>query len=449
MKRDLQKVIAHVDTFLKQKMAAARTPALTIALLDREQTLYVGTYGYANLETRTPLTPQHLFEIGSVGKVFTAVAILQLHEQGQLDLHAPVTDYLPWFAVNNPFAQPITLHHLLRNTSGLGAGLDFSPDGRGEVWELRQTTLGFAPGSQVHYSNVGYKVLGLVLEAVTQRPYPDIIERQILQPLGMTQSVAQITHDTRARLAVGYMPVHDDRPFHASRPLMPAPWLETNTGDGAIAATAADMARFWRMLLNEGMGENGRILSPESYRLLLQWGQDLEAYDDWAYGLYRFAVEGTERIFHTGDMPGYMASLTADLETGLGVVVLLTQPPAYSTPFYPLSLLQAWRQGERLPRPPAAPDPLRVDNAADYAGEYRCGDKRLTVVAEKKRLFLLHDGARLPLEMQEEDVFYTPHAPFDRFMLEFGREEEALTTLHVHHDDDDHHHDDDDHHHDD
>ena len=200
MKRDLQKVIAHVDTFLKQKMAAARTPALTIALLDREQTLYVGTYGYANLETRTPLTPQHLFEIGSVGKVFTAVAILQLHEQGQLDLHAPVTDYLPWFAVNNPFAQPITLHHLLRNTSGLGAGLDFSPDGRGEVWELRQTTLGFAPGSQVHYSNVGYKVLGLVLEAVTQRPYPDIIERQILQPLGMTQSVAQITHDTRARL---------------------------------------------------------------------------------------------------------------------------------------------------------------------------------------------------------------------------------------------------------
>ncbi|MCA9969162.1 MAG: beta-lactamase family protein [Anaerolineales bacterium] len=421
----MQALLRQVDAFIGGKMAAAQTPALALALTDARQTLSVRAYGQADLAAQAPLTPDHLFPIGSIGKLFTAVALLQLHAQRRVDLHAPVTAYLPWFEVGNPFGAPPTLHHLLRNTAGLVAGSDAAPDGRGEVWNLRQTALGFAPGSAYSYSNVGYKILGLVIEAVTGRPYPAVVQSAILDPLGMRQTAPAITHVLRPAMAVGYAGLYDDRPYHPGQPLVSAPWVETDTGDGAIASTAGDMAIFLRALLNGGVGANGPILRPASYRLLLQAGEDLTGCDDWAYGLYRYAAAGSERLFHSCDMPGYMASLAADLTAGLGVVVLMSQPPAYGTPFYPLALLQAWQQAAPLPPPPAEPDPLLVPNALEYAAVYRRGERVLEVAAAGQRLFAVVGGERIPLLRQADDVFYTPHPALDLFLLKFEREAAA------------------------
>src|SRR4051794_31944425 len=153
---------AHIDRFVEQTMEEHATPGIALAITSREQLLSTRTYGYANNETRAPVTDETLFEIGSIGKSFTAICLLQLAEEGVVDLHAPVTSYLQWFSVRSEH-EPITLHHLLTHTAGLIRGSDFSPDPRFEVWALRDS-LAVAPGDKARYSNAGYKVLGLVLE---------------------------------------------------------------------------------------------------------------------------------------------------------------------------------------------------------------------------------------------------------------------------------------------
>ena len=200
------------------------------------------------------------------GKPFTAVCLLQLAEEGVIDLHAPVTTYLPWFAVRSQHA-PITIHHLLSHTAGIIEGTDFPVDARFEVWALRETDA-VDPGKRGWYSNVGYKALGFLLEAVTGKPYAKIVQERILDPLGMTRSVATITHDARRRFAVGYVPYYDDRPWRPAHGLAQATWIETNTGDGCLASPADDLATFLRMLLNGGAGPDGRLLSEENFNLM-------------------------------------------------------------------------------------------------------------------------------------------------------------------------------------
>lgn len=422
---NLDAVLAHLDHFIEQKMQAAGTPGLAIGLANRETLLHVATYGVAELGALTPVTPEHLFQIGSIGKSFTAVLMLQLHQEGKLDLHAPVTEYLPWFHVGSKY-KPVTLHHLLTHTAGLIAGTDFTPNPRYEVWALRHTETGFAPGSQFFYSNVGYKVLGLVLESLTGQTYGALVQQRILDPLGMADTDPVITHETRKRLAVGYTDLYDDRPFHLSHPLVPASYVETNTADGCLASTAADMARYVQMLLNRGAGGDGRIISEGSYALMTQPATEEV---DYGYGLYAYTKNGREHLFHSGDMPGYMASIMADVSSGLGVVVLMTKPPAYGVPHFALQLLQTAVAERPLPVVPPRKRPAHVEKAAEYAGHYRASDKELVLLAENEQLLLRHGEARIPLEPRGEDQFYLNHPDFDLFLLEFGRvagqEEEA------------------------
>jgi CubicO group peptidase (beta-lactamase class C family) len=191
-------VFAQLDRIVERRMAADNTPGLALALTDRERTLRVATHGFADLAARTPVTPDTLFEIGSTGKSFTSVALMREHEAGNLDLQAPVERYLPWFAVRS--ASPsITVHHLLSHI----AGTDPTPGVADQVWALRETEAATAPGTSFHYSNVGYKALGLVLERLIGQGYGDAIRSRVLAPLGMTASEPAITNALRPRLAVG------------------------------------------------------------------------------------------------------------------------------------------------------------------------------------------------------------------------------------------------------
>ncbi|HYP19331.1 MAG TPA: serine hydrolase domain-containing protein, partial [Chloroflexia bacterium] len=158
----LRPALDHIDQQIRVWMARRATPGVALAITDRDGLLATRSYGYADLGAGTPVTPETWFQHGSIGKSFSAIVTLQLVEEGVLDLQAPVTRYLPWFAVGGGH-EPITLHHLLTHTSGLPAGTDFSPDQRYEIWALREVEA-LAPGSRMRYSNVGYRVLGFVLE---------------------------------------------------------------------------------------------------------------------------------------------------------------------------------------------------------------------------------------------------------------------------------------------
>ncbi|MBN1318990.1 MAG: beta-lactamase family protein, partial [Anaerolineales bacterium] len=316
--------IKWLDRWVHNYMSVNNVPGLALAITDRNGLLQQVCYGCANLAAQTPVTADTVFEIGSISKSATAIAILQLCEEGKLDLHAPVERYLPWFQVPSAYS-PITLHHLLSHTAGIINGPDFSDEPYTEVLFLSQTEASTPPGSFFHYSNVGYKALGLVLEAVLDQPYYETIRRRVLEPLGMENSTTTITNEIRLRMATGYDCVYNDRPFHPSYPLAPAVWIEYATADGSITATAADLAAYLRALMNYGKG----VLAEASFQAMIH--PVIQQEDDkpevhYGYGLDIEFKDGRTTIGHSGGMIGYVADVRTDLEAGLGAVVLINGP---------------------------------------------------------------------------------------------------------------------------
>jgi D-alanyl-D-alanine carboxypeptidase len=431
---EFAKAFKRLDQFIEQRMKVANVPGMSVAVTDRDKLLRVSSYGSADLAAQTPVTPEMLFEIGSISKSFTSIALLQLAEEGRLDLHEPVTRYLPWFEVQSQH-KPITLHHLMSHTGGIIMGMEYTGEARYEVWSLRETEATAPPGTRYHYSNVGYKTLGVVLEDLLGQHYGDIIQERILDPLRMTATEPIITHKTRKRMAVGYEGSYDDRPLPRVRQLAPATWLQYAAGDGSIASTPADMATYLRMWLNRGQGPRGRILSEDSFHLMTQ--QVIEAKEEgrdsfYGYGLEILESDGHTYVGHGGGMVGYYSYVLADMDDGVGVVVLMNGPGGRcdeEIAVYGLDLLRASLHNRQLPPMPQT-DPARVDNAAEYTGTYRAyrehdrgaAGRALTLAEEGERLVLRYGDEHIALARRDTDSFYVEHPDFALFLLRFGRE---------------------------
>jgi CubicO group peptidase (beta-lactamase class C family) len=311
--------------------------------------------GWAELRKR-PIEEETLFEIGSIGKTYTALLVMDV-----LDLQAPVTDYLPWFEVGSTY-DAIRIEHLLTHTAGLIRGVESTADSRFDVWALRETKVGFAPGERFYYSNVGYRTLGYALEAATGERYRDLLTSRILEPLGLAQTEPEITVEIRGRMAVGYERLHDDRTPSADDPLHPAAWLETGTADGCLAATAGDLAAFGRFLLN---GHVERLSA----------GTRVEP-DRWTYG-YGIERKGT-RFGHGGSMPGFSSTLLGDVDSGHVVAVLMNGPDEQvATETVAKFALDLHRgadpdpPGDPDPQPPASPPAPELEEFTAFHGRYR------------------------------------------------------------------------------
>jgi len=422
----LQRAYERMDEFVAQQMLLSGTPGLALALTSREGLLRVQTYGFADVKSRLPVATETLFEIGSISKSFTAIALLQLREQSKFDPQQPITKYLPWFQVPSKFA-PVTGHHLLSHTSGIPRDRDVIPSSLFQVAGLRELWTGYAPGARYAYSNIGFQILGYTLEELTQQDYGDVIRKRIFEPVGMSSSLPFFTHADRPRIATGYETLYDDRPSHRSHPLVEAPWLEYAAGDGSIAATPADLAAYLRMLLNRGITARGRVISEESFNLLTQRAiqTDREGKCWYGYGMGTYEEEGHIFIAHGGGMVGYSSMLLGDITAGLGVVVFVNGPgnPGRLADFA-LKCLRAALQNKDLPAMPAPDPPTRVKNAADYAGTYAAPDgRKLNLVAGSETLVLEHAGQKIVLERRGPDSFFVNHPDFALFLLRFAREQ--------------------------
>ncbi len=317
--------LARVTAFVDARLPRWHAPGIVVGLTDRERLLGVVARGFADLAARRPVTAADRFQIGSISKSFAAIIALQERDRGTLDLHAPVTDYVPWFRVRSHFA-PITLHHLLTHTSGLPEGTDASLEARHELWLLRDFECRYAPGERFLYSNDGYKLVGVTLEEVTGVPFPQLLEKRLLGPLGMSHSEPQITSAARATTTKPHLRLFDDRPWHAGQPLVEAPWYETASADGSIVSTVADMAAYARFLLGRGVVGDQRLLSEESFALLtsgLVAQPDEEGTPWYGYGLETREDDDRVLVGHSGGMVGFSSYLLLEQETGLGVVALM------------------------------------------------------------------------------------------------------------------------------
>ena len=292
-----------------------QVPGISLAITGVERTLISIVDGWADLDAQRPIEPDTLFEIGSIGKVFTAEIVLQLVDEGRLALDDPVVRHVPWFVVPR-YGPRITIHHLLGHTAGITAGVDGTPEAVMQVWRLRDLRPGSAPGRRVHYSNLGYKILGLVIEAVDGVPFAVSLQRRILEPWGMATSEAAVTHEVRPRLAVGYEPARDDRPWSLGDAVRPGTWLTTDTADGCTCANADDMAAAVRALLRDEAGHTARMIV----------SQPVRGGEHQGYGLNTLTVDGHAFVGKGGGMIGYTAGLQWEPASGLGAVVLQNGP---------------------------------------------------------------------------------------------------------------------------
>ncbi|MGH9970378.1 MAG: serine hydrolase domain-containing protein [Pyrinomonadaceae bacterium] len=417
-----------LDDFIAQHMRETGAPGMTLAIANRQGVMRVSHYGFADLKAGSRVGPQTLFEIGSISKSFVAIAMLQLADEGKIDLHKPVIDYLPWLKIDSKYP-PFTAHHLLSHTAGL-SGVPL-------LMRVAATTLrtGSEPGTRFLYSNIGYVLLGFLLEATDKRPLADVLARRVLEPLGMTSSEPVITNDIRARLATGYGPLLEDRPFPLRGKLAEAPFLEVPEAAGSVAATANDMVAYLQMLLNRGTGPRSRVLSETSFQLLVKpvisapfRGEEAS----YSYGLWISEVEGNKLARHTGGMVAFSSAMHADLTNGLGVFASVNanlrsyRPNAVAK--YALDLLRATMRSQDLPDPPPPqPAPDKIKNAADYAGIFTSPNgKKLVLSSQGERLILEHNDRRIVLEQAVRDRFIVKDPDFDLFTLGFGREKELV-----------------------
>ena len=424
-------VFPAIEQYIDHRMRESNMPGLALAVTDREQLLRLATFGYADRAAASLVQPNTMFEVGSIGNSFTNIALLQLRDEGLLDLHAPISTYLPWFEVQSEYG-PISTHHLMTHTAGLPSGTDIGPHGLYEAWALRELRTGTPPGEHFRYSNIGYKTLGFLLEALDGRPYADSIQARVLDPLGMRESHPVIGHETRKLAAVGYRSFYDDRPEHVDHGLVPALWTEYGVGDGCQASTAGDMAIYLRMLMNGGSAPSGRVISPDGYRLMTQriiatqqWGGA-----HYGCGLTLADIDGHAYVGHGGSSTGFVAAMIADLDDGIGVVVLINglvrSYGAVDMALHLLKLLRAGLHGDELPSLPAAADSEFISNANDYAGNYGAGENRLFIAGQASRLSLKWAGLDIALQRRGDDSFYVPHPQWEHYLLEFGRDDQRV-----------------------
>jgi D-alanyl-D-alanine carboxypeptidase len=417
-----------LDEFIAQHMRETGAPGMTVALATRNGLLRVSQYGFADLKARQFVTPRTLFEIGSISKSFVAVAMLQVAEEGKIDLHKPVTNYLPWLKVDSQYA-PFTTHHLLSHTAGL-SGVPLLI--RVAAGTLRT---GSEPGTRFLYSNIGYVLLGFLLEAIDKRPFADVLRKRVLEPLGMNLSEPTITNAIRERLAVGYAPLHQDRPFPLRGKLAEASWIEVPEAAGSVAATSGDMIAYMQMLLNRGVGPRGRVLSEKSFQLLVQpvikapfRGEDAS----YAYGLWVSDANGHQLLRHTGGMVAFSSAMYVDLTAGFAAFASVNANLAGYRPVsvtrYALELLNATASEEELPPiPPPPPAPDKVKNAAEYSGTFISPEgKKLILVARGDQLIMEHNRQSIVLEQSGRDRFIVKHPDLDRFALSFGRDQDII-----------------------
>lgn len=308
-------------------------PGGAVLAVDRHGEVFSHRFGHADVGAGIPVAPHHRFEIGSISKVFTSIAVLQLVDAGLLRLDEPVGAVLDWLPASLR-ADGITVRRLLNHTAGLVASVDAVPDEIGQASTFAGEVSSAPPGSFFHYSNLGFVLLGLAARQVAGRPLADLVGTDILAPLAMTSTSACVTHDDYWSLARGYQPLRDDQPWVPRDAVVAAPWLEVAGADGNIAATVSDLGRFARMLLGRGTLDGTAVLSAAGFDTMVNTiapsGEDVlalagvPATESSRYGL-GVNVErrgGHTVLSHGGGMVGYASFLLADLDDEIAVCVV-------------------------------------------------------------------------------------------------------------------------------
>ena len=404
---------AHLDHF--------RLPGLTLGVTTPAGFSTVMNFGFANADARTPITPDTLFQIGSISKLTTAALLHQFASEGKLSLTDRLSDLLP--SIPFPQGNAIEVQHLLDHVAGIPGDAPAFPVGG--LWTA------YAPGAHWHYSNTGYEILGKLVEHIAREPLAHVVEKRLFMPLGMTRTRGAIIGADRMRYAQGFEAA-DELPFALGVPLLPAAWVDVTFGAGEVASTADDMTRLLRSLANAVQGRGGMGLSPDGGRsyAMHEVPSDSRAMS-YGNGLMHVGGHSRSYLHHTGGMVSFSSSFHVDVASGVGAFASSTLSafaeyrPRLLTQFAVDALTDA-SVGRALPSPPPLQTPLA--NAATYVGQY-AGPAGAIEVRPGSPLALVANGQSAALIQWDDNVFRTTHPDFRDFSVMFERKGNAVRAL--------------------
>lgn len=390
-------VAEELRRLIRHEMDDKDLPAVSIALVDGPDIVWAEGFGVQDPEDGTPASAATVHRVGSVSKLFTDIAVMQAVERGELELDAPVTRYLPNFAPRNPFGGEITLRQLMSHRSGLvreppvgNYFHDDEPTLAATVASLNTTELVYPPESRSKYSNAAIATVGYALEVVRERPFHEILDEEVLRPLGMDRTAFVPRPDLMEDLAVAEMWTVDGRTSQA-------PTFQLGMAPaGSMYSTVTDLGRFLSALFAGGEGLRGRVLEPETLETM--WTPQFappEVTTGYGIGFGLSELEGHRRIGHGGAIYGFATALAALPEVGVGVVVVTSKDIANTVTDrladQALRLMLAARDGVELPRM-ATTGPVSPDAVERLAGHYGEGAARVELARRNGGLVLIRGG---------------------------------------------------------
>ena len=435
----VQDVRAWLARRLPELIAQHGVPGAAVAVLAGGEVVDAAA-GVLSTATGVEATPDSVFQIGSITKVWTATLVLQLVDEGRVDLDAPVRRYLPEFRIaDEQAAASITVRQLLSHTGGFEGDI-FTDTGPGDdCVEKFVATLGdvpqlFAPGEQFSYNNAGYCVLGRLVEVLRDKPFDQALRDHVVTPLGLTHVAMGPAEAIMFRAAIGHLTLE---PEAGPAPAPVYALARSNAPAGSmLAMRPRDLIAFARLHLTDGVAPDGtQLLGPASVKAMQQRQVELPKLalmgDAWGLGWELMDVEGGTLIGHDGGTIGQGAFLRIVPEQGVAVALVTNGGDTIALYRDVFAHLLAELAGVRLPELPVPPaNPERID-ATRFVGTYanRVADlvvsqdgegriwleqipkglfEELGEQAERTELVHFHDDTLIPLE--GDRGLHMPHA---------------------------------------
>jgi CubicO group peptidase (beta-lactamase class C family)/D-alanyl-D-alanine dipeptidase len=390
---DYAAVKAKLTELIRHEMQTHELPAVYIALVDDQRQVWSEAFGLADRQQGTPASTSDVFRIASVSKLFTDIAVMQLAESGEIDIDAPVTQYLPDFRPRSRFKKDITLRQMMSHRSGLvrepPVGNYFDPTEptlEQTIRSLHDTEVVYEPERRAKYSNAAIAVAGYVVEVLRGKPFARTVEETILRPLGMSESSFDPRPDLTGRMPRAILWSLDGR-------RMPVPTFQFGMAPAAnMYSTLKDLSAALSVLFNGGEGRGGRIVSAATLEEMWR-PQFVPSTQRTGIGLGFFVdeLDGHRRISHGGDVYGFATEFAALPDAKLGVVVVNTMNAANARSeriaTYALRLMLAAREGRDLPSIALTSDvdPALIERAA---GRYGKGNVTVELLARGDKLVL-------------------------------------------------------------
>lgn len=319
---DPQALGRYLDRVVPARLEETGVPGVVISVVQGERVLLARGFGRADLERGIPMDGEHtVVRVASISKTFTATAVAQLEAQGRVDLDTAVREYLPGAGLPAPFGGPITLRHLLSHSAGIinnnvgRVSREPPSEALGDFIARTMPPQVRPAGVAVVYSNHGNALAGLVVERVSGQRYPDYVAEHIVRPLRMASSSFERPPHIEAQLATGYV-------FSEGQPV-PYEYLHFKTMPAStLHTTAADMAHFMVMHLQEGRFEGQPVLPPAAAQRMRRPVPAIHpALPSYHYAFAHAHTAGHPTRSHGGSVPGFLSRMVLFDEHEVGVFV--------------------------------------------------------------------------------------------------------------------------------